>query len=146
MSKGPSFIQRFVRQHVNVSQTQLTSARNRLYTPLPLICKGSSRKSLVLVKTEFLRQFINTLTADYKYSRWNRENLWQQVLMQISRKPKIFSGLFLAFLRSTLKLAYFQRKDQSQILSVTEIINCETDSYLNVQKAIIHATFRQTTC
>ena len=66
--------------------------------------------------------------------------------MQISRKLKIFSGLFLAFLRSTLKLAYFQRKDQSQILSVTEIINCETDNYLNVQKAIIHATFRQTTC
>ena len=66
--------------------------------------------------------------------------------MQISRKLKIFSELFLSFLRSTLKLAYFQRKDQSQILSVTEIINCETDSYLNVQKAIIHATFRQTTC
>ena len=31
---------------------------------------------LVLVTSELLGQFVNTLTADYKYSRRNRENLW----------------------------------------------------------------------
>ena len=46
-----------------------------------------------------------------------------------------------------LNLEYFEKKkDQSQILSITEIINCEADSYLNVQKAIFHATLRKTTC
>ena len=28
----------------------------------------------VLVRSELLGMFVNTLTADYKYSRWNREN------------------------------------------------------------------------
>ena len=66
--------------------------------------------------------------------------------MQISRKLKTFSGLFITFLKSTLNLEYFERKDQSQSLSITEIIKCETGSYLNVQKVIFHATLRQTTC
>ena len=48
-------------------------------------------------------------------------------------------------MKSTLNLEYFERKDQSQSLTITEIINCETGSYLNVQKAIFHATLRQTT-
>ena len=66
--------------------------------------------------------------------------------MQIFRKLKTFSGFFIAFLKSTLNLEYFERKDQSQSLSITEIIKCETDSYLNIQKVIFHATLRQTTC
>ena len=66
--------------------------------------------------------------------------------MQISQKLKTFSEFSIAFLKSTLNLEYFEAKDQSQILSITEIINCETGSYLNVQKAIFHATLPQTTC
>ena len=62
--------------------------------------------------------------------------------MQISRKLKTFSGFFIAFLKSALNLEYFEKKDQSYSLSITEIINCETGSYLNVQKAIFHSTFR----
>ena len=64
----------------------------------------------------------------------------------ISRKPKTFSGFFITFLKSTLNLEYFEKKDQSHSLSITEIINCETGSYLNVQMAIFHATLRQITC
>ena len=66
--------------------------------------------------------------------------------MQISRKLETFSGIFIAFLKSALNMEYFERKDQSQSLSITEIINCKTGSYLNVQKAIFHATLRLTTC
>ena len=66
--------------------------------------------------------------------------------MQISWKLKTFSGFFIAFLKSTLNLEYFERKDQSQSLNITEIINFEKGSYLNVQKAIFHARLRQTTC
>ena len=66
--------------------------------------------------------------------------------MKISRKLKTFSGFFIAFLKSTLNLEYFKRKDQSHSLSITEIINCETGSNLSAQEAIFHATRRQKTC
>ena len=66
--------------------------------------------------------------------------------MQISRRLKTFSQFFIVFLKSTLNLEYFETKDQSQSLNITEIINFETGNYLNVQKAIFHATLRQTTC
>ena len=45
-----------------------------------------------------------------------------------------------------LNLEYFEKKDQSHSLSITENINCETGSYLNVQKAIFQATLWQITC
>ena len=86
------------------------------------------------------------MTADYKYSPENRENLSQKVPIPKSRKPKTCSRLFIAFLKATLNFEYLEEKDQSQSLSTTEIINCESGSYLNVQKAIFHATLRKTTC
>ena len=66
--------------------------------------------------------------------------------MQISRKLKTFSEFFISFIKSTLILEYFERKDESQSLSIPKIINFEKGSYLNVQKAIFHARLRQTTC
>ena len=49
--------------------------------------------------------------------------------MQISQKPKTFCGLFIASMKSTLNSKYFEKKDQSHSLSITEIIDCETGSY-----------------
>ena len=66
--------------------------------------------------------------------------------MQTSLKLKTCSRFFIAFLKSTLNLEYFEQKDQSYSLIITQIIKCETGSYLNVQKASFHATLRQTTC
>ena len=62
-------MQHFGRQHVNVSQTLLRSARNQFHTTLQLIREKRSRKMFVLVRSEPLGQFVNTSTADYKYSR-----------------------------------------------------------------------------
>ena len=66
--------------------------------------------------------------------------------MQKSLKLKTCSLFFIAILKSITNLEYFEKKDQSQILCITEIINYATGSYLNVQKAIFHATLRKTTC
>ena len=66
--------------------------------------------------------------------------------MQTSLKLKSCSRFFIALLKDRLNLEYFEKKDQSYSLSITEIINCETGSYLIVQKAIFHATLRQITC
>ena len=49
--------------------------------------------------------------------------------MQISTKSKTFSRFFIASMKSTLISEYFEKKDQSQSLSITEIIDCETGSY-----------------
>ena len=139
-------MQRLGSQHVNESQTLLRSSRNHFHTTIPLIWGRTSRKRLVLVRSEVLGQFVNTITAVYNYIRQNLENLRQQVQTQISLKPKPFSGFFIALMKSTLNLEYFEKKDQSHSLSITEINNCKTSSYLSVYKAIFHATLRQPTC
>ena len=41
-------------------------------------------------------------------------------------KLKIYSRFLISLLKSTLYLLYFEKKDQSHSLSITEIINCET--------------------
>ena len=146
MSKKPSFMQRFGRKHVNGSQTLLRSARNQFHITLSMILDRGSKKRLVLVRSYVLGQFVNTLTPDYKYSRYNLDNLWQQVPRQISRKVNGFSRFFIAFVKSTLNLEYFEIKDQSQSLNITEIINCETNSYLYVEKVKFHARIPQITC
>ena len=87
---------------------------------------------MVLVRSEVLGQFVNTLTAVYNYFRYNLENLPQQVQTLISLKLKTFSQLFIASLKSTLTLEYFEKKDQSHSLSITEISNWRTSSYLSV--------------
>ena len=84
---------------------------------------------MVLVRSEVLGQFANTSTVHYKYSRYDLENLQHQFQMQISQKPKTFSRFFIASMKSTLNSEYFGKEDQSHSLSITEIIDCETDSY-----------------
>ena len=69
MSKRPSFMQRFGSQHGNGYQTLLRSALNHFYTTIPLVCCRTSRKRLVIVRSEVLGQFANTSTVHYKYSR-----------------------------------------------------------------------------
>ena len=65
--------------------------------------------------------------------------------MQTSHKLKTCFQFFISFLESMLNFEYSEKKDQSHSLSINEIINCETGSYLNFQKAIFHATIRKTT-
>ena len=48
--------------------------------------------------------------------------------MQTSLKRKTCSRFFIAFLKSTLNLEYFEQKDQTHSLSITETSNWETGS------------------
>ena len=60
-------MQRFGSHHVKGSQTLLRSAQNHFHTTIPLICDRASRKRLVVIRSEVLRQFVNTMTAVYNY-------------------------------------------------------------------------------
>ena len=55
--------------------------------------------------------FVNTLTADDKYSLLNRDNLTQPIRKELSKKQTAFSQLLLAFWKSTLNFEQFQKKD-----------------------------------
>ena len=55
--------------------------------------------------------FVNTLTADDKYSLLNRDNLRQPIRKTLSQKHKAFSQFFLAFSKSTLNFEHCQQKD-----------------------------------
>ena len=67
--------------------------------------------------------------------------------MQTSLKLKPYSRFFYCISRMYIKFGVFRKKkDQSHSLTITEIINCETGSYLNVQNAIFDATLRKTAC
>ena len=55
--------------------------------------------------------FPNTLSANGKYSLVDRDNLTQRIEMQLSQKQKTFSQFFSSFLKSSLNLEHFQKKD-----------------------------------
>ena len=56
---------------------------------------------------KILGLFVNTLTADDKYSLVNRDNLMQHIQMQLSQKEKKFSEFFSVFLKSRLNFENF---------------------------------------
>ena len=55
--------------------------------------------------------FVNTLTADDKYSPLNRDNLTQPIGTKLSQKQQAFPEFFLAFSKSTLNFEHFKKKD-----------------------------------
>ena len=70
-----------------------------------------SQKKSVLGRPKALELFVNTLTADDKYSLLNRDNLMQQIRTQLCQKQKPFYEFFFKFSKSALNLKYFQKKD-----------------------------------
>ena len=69
--------------------------------------------------------FVNTLTADDKYSLLNRDNLRQPIRTRLSQKHKAFSEFFLAFSKSKLNFEHFQKKDDNQSSFISEITHSE---------------------
>ena len=55
--------------------------------------------------------FVNTLTADDKYSLLNRENLTQPIRAPLSQKQEACSSSFLGFPKSTLNFEHFEKND-----------------------------------
>ena len=85
-----------------------------------------------LVWSAVLGLFVNTLTADNKYSRCNVHNFAKQVQTQLSQKYKPFCQLFIAFLKCAWNLEHFEKIDEYPSLIISEIMDCERGVYLNV--------------
>ena len=82
------------------------------------------------------------MTAEYKYSRRNMKTFAQQVQTPLSLKQKIFSGFFIAFLKSTWNMEQFQKKEEFSSLSISEIIDSKRGGYLSAWKALLQNSFR----
>ena len=100
-----------------------------------------------LVRIESLGPFFNTLVADDKYSRRNMQNFQQQLQTALSKKKKDIFCNFLCFYQIYIKFIIFSKiKDESPSFSISQIIDSQRGGYLNVQKALLQNTFRQSTC
>ena len=59
---------------------------------------------------KFFRPFLNTLTANDKYSLNSKDNWMQTIQMLLSQKQNIFSQFFSAFFESAWNFKHFQKK------------------------------------
>ena len=64
----------------------------------------------LLVISEILGLFVNTLTADDKYSCRNSENLRQPIQVQLSNKDETFFEFFASFLKLSSIFQIFEKK------------------------------------
>ena len=66
------------------------------------------QKSL-LETWKFFTPFLNTLTANDKYSLISKDEWMQTIQMHLSEKQKFFSEFFSAFFESALNFEHFQK-------------------------------------
>ena len=69
---------------------------------------------------QVLGLLVKTLAADEKSPVLTRDNLTIPIEMQFSRKQKIFSHFFAAFLKSRIKLKYLKKKDDPHRFCISE--------------------------
>ena len=93
------------------------------------------------MRSKILGLFVNTLTAEYTYSRRNMQTFTQQVQTPLSLQQMAFSGFFIAFLKSTWNGENFQKKGEFFSLSISEIIDSKRGGYLSAWKALLQNSF-----
>ena len=59
---------------------------------------------------KFFRPFLNTLTANDKYSLNSKDKGMQKIHMHLSQKQNIFSEFFCSFFESASNFEHFQKK------------------------------------
>ena len=125
MFKYHRLIAPFYRQHVKRSKTLVKCPWEYFYkTRLLLWSKLTWETSLLLI-FELSRVFIETLTADHRYSLcyiWNLQVLHQ---MQLSKKLKTFPQFFFPFLKSSSNFEHFEKKDDIHSQCISEIIDSQ---------------------
>ena len=52
--------------------------------------------------------------------------------MQLPQEPEIFSQYFFEFLKPTSNFEYFEKREESYSLNVSEILDSEKSGYLNI--------------
>ena len=90
-----------------------------------------SWKKSALVGSKILGLFVNTLTAEYTYSRRNMQTFTQQVQTPLSLKQKLFLDFLLRFWNLNEIENIFKKKGEFSKLSISEIIDSKGGGYLS---------------
>ena len=59
-------------------------------------------------------------------------NFTKQLEAPLTQKQKLFSTLFLPFLKCALNLEHFEKKDEYSSLIISKVIDSERGGYINV--------------
>ena len=97
----------------------------------------------MLVLCEIFRLFVNTLTADDKYSLVNRGNLKEPIQILLNQKNKTFSQFFCSFRKSTLNFEHFQKKDDTHSRCISDIAVSEKGDWKNIWKIQFRMPFHK---
>ena len=108
--KKSPFKRSFKEQHGKCAQRLLKCQGQLLYHIYWSLWRQLSYKKSPVVIYKVWGLFINTLSAEGRYSLFNRGNLRQPIQMQLSGKQITFSRFFTAFLKSRLNFEHFQTK------------------------------------
>ena len=100
----------FGSERVSESQKALKSAKKYFYPTFWSFWAKLNLKKLFLIRSEILRLLVNTLTANYEYSRSNRGNLPLPVQIKLSKKPWAFSFIFFPLLEYKLNSQCSEKK------------------------------------
>ena len=147
MPESSCFRTLFRSQCVNGSQNLLKAARQHFYLNFGLFLEKLTWKTSLLVGSEILGLFFNTLAAFHIYSRQNWEKLPQQVeaklssnaiskfqvQMQLSSKTiNIFANFYCSF-EISITFYAFWKKDRLHNLIISEVIASEDCDYSNIR-------------
>ena len=125
MAKKSRFKGSFKKKHGKCARTLVKCQGQLLYHIYRSLLTRLSYKKCLLVICKISSLFINTLSADGKYSVFNRDNLTQPIQMQLSRKEKTFSSFFFAYSRSNWNFEHFLKKNDAHSRCISEITDPE---------------------
>ena len=100
----------FDKQHFSCAQTHFKSSHRHLYHSYISTIRILSFKKSLLVICKMLWLFVNTFTANEKYSPLYGDNFTQPIQMKLSHKQKTFSEFLSALLKSRINFEHFQKK------------------------------------
>ena len=148
MHNRDCFSKPFRSEHVNESQKLLKSAEKYLFHTFSSIWAKLSLKKLFLIRFHILGLLVNTLTANCKYSRKNRENLPLQIQIKLYKKPYTFSGTFFLIFVSAIyiKFPMFWKKYERHTSNISEVLDSGRCAYLNAFQGLFLKTLWQWTC
>ena len=121
ISKRPRSKKSFRKQHGKWAKTLLKFEWQYFYHIYSSLERRLTCKTSRWVICKIWKLFPNTRSADCKYSLPNWDNLTQHIHMQLSKKPKTFSGFFFRFFKSSLNFEHFRKKDDSPSWGISKI-------------------------
>ena len=110
ISNYPRFRTSFDSQYVRGSKILPKSPREHFFSYFSSLWWELSCKMSFFVICEIVGLFVETLTANDKYSLCNSENLPQLIQMQLSKKQIIFCEIFAQFLNIWSRFKHFEKK------------------------------------